>query len=142
MTGELTAYCNQYYHLTGLLLKRKQRLQTFLDNAPLYCGQTNLTEVDAIIKYYREAQAIKAKVDKTLADIKATERVIVTIMRHFDIPAGTILTGQVPDEQEYELWADKNDEVYMMKTKSLQPPPNPDTIVIKLWNAGNDEEEE
>jgi hypothetical protein len=143
MTGEFTAYCNQYYYQTQLLLKRKQRLQTFLDNAPYYCGQTNLTDVDAIISYYRQAQALKAKLDKTLQDIKATERVIVTIMRHFNIPPYTVLTGQVPHEQEYEIWADKNDEVYLIKTKTLHPPPDdPNTIIIKLWNAKNDDEDE
>jgi len=110
---------------------------------PHYCGQTNLTDVDAIISYYRQAQALKAKVDKTLEDIKATERVIVTIMRHFNIPPYTVLTGQVPHEQEYEIWADKNDEVYLLKTKTLHPPTDsPNTMIIKLWNAKNDDEDE
>ena len=141
MYGEFTAYCNHYYLLTEVLAKREHRLENFLINAPLYCGQTNLTEIDAIISYYREAQAMKAKVDKTWDDIRATERIILMIMRHFDIPPRTILTGEIPGELQYELWANEHDTLYISKIKNLQPETdNPNVFFIKLWNANREED--
>ncbi len=142
MTSEFTAHCNHYYNLTQLLFKRHDRFENLLNNAPLYSGQTRLSEVDAIINYYREVQAYKAKMEKTMDDMKKTERIILMIMRHFEIPPGTVLTGQIPGEVEYELWANKNDMVYVHKTKDLQAEEkNPNSITIKLWRAGDGEED-
>src|ERR1039457_5718491 len=98
MTGEFTAYSNRYYELTKLLSKREERFKNLLDNAPFYCGQTSLSEVDAIISYYRKVQAAKAKIEKTLADMREAARPILMIMRHFEIPPGTVLTGEIPGE--------------------------------------------
>lgn len=143
MTGEFTSYCNRYYELTKLLSRREERFNNLLANAPLYCGQTSLSEVDAIISYYRTVQAAKAKTDKTLDDMRQTERFILMIMRHFEIPPGTVLTGEIPGELEYELWADENDALYIIKTKSLQPEAdNPNVMVIKIWDEDGGEEED
>ncbi|MDB4905076.1 MAG: hypothetical protein JWQ63_4357 [Mucilaginibacter sp.] len=143
ITGEFTAYCNRYYELTKLLSKREEHLKNLLDNAPLYCGQTSLSEVDAIISYYRTVQAAKAKAEKTFYDMKETERFILMIMRYFEIPPGTVLTGVIPGELEYELWADENDALYINKTKSLQPEAdNPNVIVIKIWDEDSGKKED
>ena len=142
MPSEFIAHCNRYYEFTKLLAKREERFKNLLDNAPLYCGQTSLNEVDTIISYYRMVQAAKAKIEKSLDDMKETGRVILMIMRHFEIPPGTLLTGEIPGELEYEIWADENDALYINKTKNLQPEPdNPNMMVIKLWNADDDEED-
>lgn len=142
MTGDFTAYCNEYYALTDLLNKRQQRLTDVLNNAPLYAGETRLSEVDAIISYYRNAQALKKKVDKTMDDMRATERIILMIMRHFDIPHNTILTGVMPGILEYEVWANENDTIYIKKTKDLAPEEdNPNIMTIQLWREGKGEEE-
>ena len=142
MPGEFTAYCNRYYELTTLLAEREERLKNLLDNAPCYCGQTSLSEVDAIISYYRNVQAAKAKTDKTFDDIKQTERLILMIMRYFEIPPGTVLTGVIPGELEYELWADENDALHIIKTKNLQPEAdNPNVIEIKIWDEDQGKED-
>jgi len=142
MTGEFTAYCNQYYELTILLAKREERFKNLLENAPLYCGQTNLSEVDAIITYYREVQTAKAKMNATFDDLKDTERVILMIMRHFEIPPGTVLTGEIPFVVEYEIWANENDAIYINKTKNLQPEEeNGNIMVIKLSGVEEGEED-
>ena len=98
MTSEFTTQCNRYYRLRVLLSEHEEHLKNLLDNAPLYCGQTKLSEVDAIISYYRRAQTEKAKTDKILDDLTATGSIILTIMRHFEIPPGTMLTGEIPGE--------------------------------------------
>ena len=142
MTGELTAYCNHYYQLSKLLSKREERLSNLIDNAPFYCGQSSLSEVDAIISYYRNAQAVKAKVDKTLADMKETAGTILVIMRHFGIPPGTVLTGEIPGELEYELWADEDEAVHIGKTKDIAGGVDePNVMVIKLWDEGEGNED-
>jgi len=96
MTNEFTAYCSHYYQLKMLFLKRQDRLKNLLDNAPFYSGQISLSEIDAIVSYYREAQAAKAKMDKTLADMKEAERDILMFMRHFDIPPARCYTAKYP----------------------------------------------
>jgi len=143
MTGEFTMYGNHYYKLTLLLSKREERLQNLLNNAPCYCGQTRLSDIDAIISYYRDVQAYKAKKDKTFDNMMATERIILKIMRHFEIPPGTVLTGEIPNELEYEIWADENDAIYIIKTKNLAPEADKaNIIVIKLVgkNMGEDDD--
>jgi len=143
MTGELMAYCSRYYKLTQLLARREARLQTVLANAPLYSGQTNLAEIDAIISYYRNAQALKAKADETLYDLTATGRTILTILQHFGIPPGTILNGHIPGELEYQLCADENDQLHITKTRDLAPlEDDPDIMVIKMWDGVDSGEEE
>jgi len=141
--SEFTTYCNRYYELMQLLAKQQQRFKRLSDNAPLYSGQTNLSEVDAIIGYYRDVQIAKAKIEETFNHVRATERYILMIMRHFEIPPGTILTGEIPDELEYEIWADGNDTLYITKTKDLQPEEdNPNIIEIKIWSENKGEEED
>jgi hypothetical protein len=58
MTNEFTAWCNYYYQLTMLLSEVEDHFKNLLDNAPLYSGQTRLSQVDAIIGYYRAAQCL------------------------------------------------------------------------------------
>ena len=142
-TSEFTNYCNRYYELMQVLAKQQARFKRLAENAPLYSGQTNLSEVDAIISYYRDVQIAKAKIEETFNHVRATERYILMIMRHFEIPPGTILTGEIPEELEYEIWADGNDTLYITKTKDLQPEPdNPNVIWINVWNKDKGEEEE
>ncbi|MFI5138160.1 MAG: hypothetical protein ACHQIM_10045 [Sphingobacteriales bacterium] len=135
MTNEFTTYCNRYYKLTRLHAMREERLKNLLDNAPLYCGQSSISDIDAIISYYRKVQAYKAKTEKTLDNLKKTERTILMIMRHFEIPPGTVLYGEIPGELEYEIWADENDALYISKTNDLAPKQlNPNIITIKFSN--------
>jgi hypothetical protein len=137
MTGEFTAYCNHLYYLVQQLFKRQAHLQNILDQAPLYTVQTDLSQVDAIISYYRGAQAASAEVDETLEEIKGTERTILLIMQHFGIPSGRILTGQIPGELEYEVWANEKGRVFILKIRDLEPEPeNPNAITIKLSDRG------
>ncbi len=134
--GEFTRYCNRYYRLTDMLAARRQRLNKLLADAPLYCGQTRLSEIDAIISYYRDVQAYKAKMDKTTKSMTETEHTILTIMRYFEIPPGAVLTGEIPGQLEYELWADENDRVCISKTKDLAPEAdNLNIMVIRFSGA-------
>jgi hypothetical protein len=64
MTNEFTAWCNYYYELTMLLSEVEEYFINLLNNVPLYCGQTSLSEVDVIIDYHRAAQAELARLHK------------------------------------------------------------------------------
>ena len=112
-----------------------------MNNAPVYKGETNLSDIDAIIAYCREAQAAQAEADETLLELKKTEKNILLIMQHFDIPRGTVLTGVMADQLTYEVWAAENDTVYIMKTQSLQPKPdNPNIITVRFSNWVEEED--
>ena len=111
----------------------EEHFQTLLNNAPLYCGQTRLSEVDAIIGYYRAVQAEKAKMDQLGEDVKEAGNTILMMMRHFEIPPGTVLTGEIPGEMAYEVWADEQDRIQIRKTVDLAAEQdNPNIMVIKL----------
>ena len=141
MTGEFTAHCNQYYHLTKLFSARDERFKNLLNNAPPYTRQRNLNDLDAIISYNRKVQAAKAKADKTFKELTAAGRTILAIMQYFEIPPRTMLTGEIPGELEYELWYNEKDALFINKIKNLQTAPdNPNVIVIKLWKAKGEDD--
>jgi len=143
MTNELTSYCNEYYNLTQQLAVREEHFKTLLDNAPLYCGQTSLSEIDAIISYHRKVNDAKAKMEETCDDMRQLERLILLFMRHFGIQPGTILTGEIPGELAYEIWANENDILYISKIEDLAPDPDDlNVIEIRLWSKDDVEEED
>lgn len=58
-------------------------------------------------------------------------------MRHFEIPPGTVLTGEIPGEMAYEVWADEQDRIQIRKTGDLVPEAdNPNIIVIECSGFG------
>jgi hypothetical protein len=133
MTGEFTSQCNHYYQLSVLHAAHQETFKTLLDNAPLYHGQTRLNNLDAIITYNRQVQAAKAKMDKTLEDMAAAKQTILLMMRYFEIPPLTVLTGEIPGQVEYQLWTDENDAIHIRKTMDLKPEEvNPNIIFIKF----------
>lgn len=133
MTNEFTAWCNYYYQLSTLFADVEEYFQNLLNDAPLYSGQTRLSEVDALIDYYRTVQAEKTKMDQMTEEVKQAERTILTMMRHFAIPPGTVLTGEIPGEMAYEVWADEQDRIHIRKTEDLAvEEDNPNIMVIKL----------
>jgi len=141
MTGEFTNICNRYYELKQLHARSGEHLNQLLENAPLYSGEMCISNIDAIISYYRNAQAEKAEVDKLYKQILATERDILLIMRHFEIPPNTVLYGEIPFDLEYEISADENDQLTITKINSLQPEEDdPNVILIKLWQDGEENE--
>jgi hypothetical protein len=143
MTDEFTAWCSQYYHLTKLLAARNERFKNLLDDAPPYTNQRNLSDLDTIISYNRKVQAAKAKTDKTFKELTETGRTILAIMQYFEIPPRTILTGQIPGELEYEVWANDKDQVFIGKIRDLpQEADNPNIIRIKCWNGEKEDDED
>lgn len=128
--GEFTAYCNKYYRLTVKLAEQEESLAKMLSDAPAYTGQTRLIEIDAIIRYYREVQAANAEAKATAGYLADTGKTIRSIMAYFEIPPGTILTGEIPGELEYAIWAADDDNVYIRKTKQLAPLVLADNVIV------------
>lgn len=132
MTNEFTAWCNYYYQLSLLFSDVEEYFQNLLYNAPPYYGPTRASEIDALIGYCREVQAEKAKMDKMAEDVQEAGRTILAMMQHFEIPPGTVLTGEIPGEMAYEVWADAQDRIQIRKTDDLAPEEdNPNIIMIK-----------
>jgi len=134
MNGEFNSCCSHYYHLTQQLAKEQAYLQKFLDNAPYYSGETQLSEIDYIIRYYYKTQAVKAAIDKTMARLNKTTTAILYFMRFFNIPPDTKLCGTIEEELEFEIWADDTDQIHTKKIKDLKPIEEPNTITIRIAN--------
>jgi hypothetical protein len=132
-TTEITDACNRYYKLKEELAVYEQTLQDLEDNALFYFGQTDLSDIDAIINRQREIDAAKADINKTLDEIGQTAQIIQKFITKYDIPSGLKLTGIIPYEAEYAIWTDENTGLYIDKTKDLNPEPDdPNTMIIKL----------
>jgi len=133
MNGEVTNLCSRYYRLTQRLESEETTFAHLLANALPYIGQTKLSELDAIIQCNREVQQAKANTEKTADDIRETESTIMQMMQYFEIPPCTKLCGEIEGELEYEIWADKNDALHIIKTKHLAPIiEGPNIITIKM----------
>jgi hypothetical protein len=142
MTGEFNTTCSQYYHLTKLFSERDEQFKNLLNNAPPYTRQSSLSDLDAIISYNRKVQAAKAKADKTFKDLTETGRTILKMMQYFEIPPRKVLTGIIPGELEYEVWANEKDEVFIGKIRDLpQEALDPNVIYINCWNGNKGEED-
>ena len=144
MTSEFTTWCSHYYHLTQLFATRNERFKNLLDNAPPYTSQSNLSDIDGIISYNRKVQAAKAKAGKTFEELKKAGRTILAIMAYFEIPPRTVLTGEIPGEMEYEVWANDKDQVFIGKIRDLpQELEDPNIIRIKIanWNKSDEEDD-
>ena len=136
MNGEFNGYCSRHYNLTQQLAEQQEYLNNLLDKALPYAGQTNISEIDALLNSYRKIQKVKARVDDTLDELRKTERTILMIMQHFDISPHTRLVGEVIDEILFEIWADETDAIYNKKIKDLVPPVDEANIItIKLRNS-------
>ena len=111
----------------------ERRFHRLLANALPYTGQTDVSELDAIISCNREIQKAKAEADDGKAAMHQTGRTILNIMAYFEIAAGTILTCEIPGEFELQVWADEDHTIQCRKTKDLNPlKGDPNVIVIKL----------
>ena len=139
MNGEFNGYCSQYYNLTQLLAEQQEHFNTLLDNALPYTGQTNISELDAIIKCNRKIQKAKKRADDTADELQKTERTILMIMEYFGIPPQTVLVGEVTEQFLFEIWADETDTVHIEKIKDLVPPVDDENIIkIKIRYSRNE----
>ena len=130
MTNEFTAWCNYYYELTMLLSEVEEHFINLLNNAPLYCGQTRLSEVDVIIDYQLTVQAELTRLHTMREDVKEAEIAILAIMQHFEIPTGTVLTGEIPGEMAYEVWADEQERIHISKTGDLAAEEDDANVIV------------
>jgi len=132
MTTELTDACNHYYNLKDQLATHELILQNLLDDALLYIGQTDLSEIDAIISHLRDVEAAQAEVNKTQAEMSRTTQTIVKLMKLVGIPTGLQLKGVIPYELEYTICIDEKATIHISKIKYLEPEPyDPNVIIVK-----------
>jgi hypothetical protein len=140
---EFSAACGNYYRLTVLLAEQELHFETLLRNALPYTGQTDLKELDRIIRCNRKVQAARADADKIEKDLRDVQWQILQMMRYFEITPNTRLSGEIPDEKEFEIWADEDNMIHCKKTTDITPPAdNANIIEIKLRNRRGTTEEE
>ncbi|MEO6849691.1 MAG: hypothetical protein ABI203_04110 [Mucilaginibacter sp.] len=135
MNGEFNGFCSHYYTLTQILAQQDEYLENLLNHAMHYAGQTRLSDLDDIIKCYRKIQRAKERRDKTFDDLQTTQQTILYLMQYFNIAPGTVLTGEVTDEVEFEIWEFEADTLHVKKTKDLVPPVDEgNSITIRFCN--------
>ncbi len=133
MDGELTNLCHKYYNQTHWHRKLEKRFHRLLADALPYTGQTNVNELDAIIRCNREIQKARDEAEDGKAAMQKTAGTILRVLEYFEIQPNTKLTCEVPGEFELQVWADEANAVYCTKTKDLNPlKDDPSVIVIKL----------
>jgi len=144
MDGQFTYYCKLFYDQMLKLFKQENRFELLLEFALPYTGQTTVSELDEILNCNDYIQKARARADETRKALFETEKIIIKIMDHFEIPPETKLYCQVPGEVELMLYRKENNRVYMFKERDLAPlPGNENMIVIKLSNgAGVDDEDD
>ena len=145
MKTEFTTACTALYRLQERFGKRDELFYNMLAKALPYTGQTSLAELDAIIDCTRKIQKLRAAIGETVAQLREVRDVILKIMEYFEIPPYTILTGEIPEELLFEIYADEEGNLYCYKTADLQPPVDAANIIrIKMCMDpyGGEEEEE
>jgi len=143
MDGEFTNYCKQYYELLQQVDQKERRLIDLLDNALPYTGQTDVAELDAIIKCNRRILKARDTTDDVIAAKQETETIILKILEYFEIPANTRLTCEVPGHYVLVIWADEENTVYCFKSHDLAPlEEDENMITIVCVDKRNDWEED
>jgi hypothetical protein len=143
MEGEFTNFCKQYYELLQQVEEKEHRFIDLLDNALPYTGQTNISELDAIIRSNRRIQKVRSLADDVIEAKQETGDTILQILEYFEIPINTKLTCEVPGLYELRVWADEENTVHCYKIKDLAPlEEDEDIITIPFTDSRNDWEEE
>jgi len=147
MEGEFTNFCKRYYELLLQVEEKEMRFFNLLDNALPYTGQTDVSELDAIIHCNRRIQKIRATADDVIEAKQETEDTILKILEYFEIPPNTRLTCEVPGEYVLILWVDEENTVYCSKIRDLAPLEVDENIITipvtdsrNSWEDDEDEE--
>jgi hypothetical protein len=147
MEGEFTNFCKRYYELLLQVEEKEMRFLNLLDNALPYTGQTDVSELDAIIHCNRRIQKVRSTADDVIEAKQETEDTILKILEYFEIPPNTRLTCEVPGEYELKVWADDENTVHCYKTKDLAPLEVDEHIITipftdsrNDWEDGEDED--
>jgi len=123
MTGEFSNLCARFYRLKTQVFAQDNYLKQLLANEPPGSNLHNTGKPDNSIGKTRKYQAAKAKFDDIYKKYEKVADDILVIMTHFNIPRMAIITGEIPGELTYEVWANQKNEVYIVKSKDLQPEP-------------------
>jgi hypothetical protein len=143
MEGEFTNFCKQYYELLLQVEEKEHRFIDMLDNALPYTGQTDVSELDAIIHCNRRIQKMRSIADDMIDAKQETEATILKILEYFEIPINTRLTCEIPGLYELKVWADEENTVHCYKIRDLAPLEQDENIItIQMTDKRNDWEDE
>ena len=138
MEGEFTNFCKRYYEQLLQVEEKEHRFIDLLDNALPYTGQTDISELDAIIHCNRRIQKVRSIADDVIEAKQETEDIILKILEYFEIPPNTRLTCEVPGEYVLVLWADEENTVYCSKIRDLAPLEMDENIItIQVTDSKN-----
>jgi len=138
MDGEFTNYCKRYYELLQQVDEKERRLINLIDNALPYTGQTDVAELDAILKCNRRILKASDATDDAIEAKQETEATILQILEYFEIPANTRLRCEVPGFYELIMWADEEKTVHCYKIKDLAPLEQDENIIKIQLNYNRD----
>jgi hypothetical protein len=144
---EFSYVCSMFYTYKQRYMKCRARFEELIKYEPQYNGETKVSDIDDKIKYIRRVQKLEEKKWDLIDDLIFLEQDILMYMDHFEIPRNTRLTGVIPDELEYEIWADDRDVVHVEKTRDYieepeELPPGVSEIIRIKFSKTTDELEE
>jgi len=135
MKEYLNKVCGQYYRLNERLLLQQEHFEELMDNPVPYIGQTYLTDIDQVLRYCYKAQKANDELTETNNEIIELQTLILKMLEYIGVPANTKLIGVIPEQVEFYIWADEDNEVHYEKIKDLAPAnDDPNIITIKIRN--------
>jgi hypothetical protein len=132
----LNDVCSNYYTLRELLLKQEARFDRLMDKPVVYAGQTDLEDIDKVLKYCYKVQQASDGIRHTIQQLISEKKLILQMLDHFSIPRNTKLKARVGNEAEIHLWADDENLIYYEKLRDiLAEEINPNIITIKVCSS-------
>lgn len=143
MEGEFTNYCKRYYEQLQNWDVLEDKFEALLENALPYTGQTEVGELDAIIRCNRRILKARTAADECIKILQQTAQTITQILAYFEIPANTTLTCEVPGFYILQLWLDDEQGINCIKTQDLAPLEQDESIItIHMTDKRNDWEDD
>ena len=147
MEGEFTNFCKRYYELLQNWDKLEDRYEALVENMIPYTKQTDVGELDTILRCHRRIKKARDAADSCIADLQQTEDILKQILAYFEIEPNIKPKCEIPGSFELELWLDDEQGVNCIKTHDLSPLEDDENIITipcadtrNNWEDDDDEE--
>lgn len=121
MKTSLNTLCCNYYLASERLIKQQQRFEELLAKPASFAGQTYLPDIDKTIRRWHKRQEASDAITYTQAELTDLQAMILILFEYIGAAPNTRLTGELPEEVEFAIWADDNQQLHYEKLRDLAP---------------------